>query len=264
MRKVCFSLVILFNVLVVNTSTAKDIVVEFSATAVQKIPEQPEYLTRMYVSENIVRKDSISNNIKTIEIMNSKDQIRLLLIPEEKVYMQQTSSNPQLLVAPEETTVVKPCNGMKDTSCVMLAEEVINGRKAEKWEFTVKQDEQFHRSLHWVDITHRIPIKEFFPDGTVMELVPQGTEQINNRDAEKWLWQLSGPNGDMRSSTQWFDPELKMMVREEIQGGYIRELRDIKVGKQDIKLFEVPDGYKQVDSLKNYFNSQQLNNKPTN
>ena len=44
----------------------------------------------------------------------------------------------------------------------------------------------------------------------------------------------------METATQWYDPELKIAIREELPGGYIRELRDIKTGKQEKDLFEIP------------------------
>ncbi|NNG13734.1 MAG: hypothetical protein HKM22_01080, partial [Gammaproteobacteria bacterium] len=42
---------------------------------------------------------------------------------------------------------------------------------------------------------------------------------------------------------QWYDPEIKIVVREEHDDGYVRELRDIKVGKHSKSLFLVPKGY---------------------
>jgi len=33
------------------------------------------------------------------------------------------------------------------------------------------------------------------------------------------------------------------MIREELPGGYVRELRDIKVAKQAKSLFDIPTGF---------------------
>ena len=257
MRINYFCIVSLFSLLIASTSLASDVVVEFSATAVQKAPDRPEYLAQMYIGDNIVRKDSVQNNIQTIEIIKSKELTRLFLIPKEKIYLQHKGSNPEAQVTPEKSASIKPCEGLINTTCELLGKEEINGRMAEKWEYAEVQDSQVYSSLHWVDVKHRMFVREFYPDGTVTELLPLGTEKMNGRNTEKWLWQITGPDAQTRSSTQWYDPELKITIREEIQGGFIRELRNIKVGKQDKKLFEIPNGYKQVEDLQSYLQPQQ-------
>ena len=45
------------------------------------------------------------------------------------------------------------------------------------------------------------------------------------------------------TTTQWYDPQLKIAIREELPGGYFRELRDIRVGAQSPQLFTIPAGY---------------------
>ena len=47
-------------------------------------------------------------------------------------------------------------------------------------------------------------------------------------------------------STQWYDPELQIAIREELSGGYFRELRDIRVAPQPDHLFTVPADYQRV------------------
>ena len=37
------------------------------------------------------------------------------------------------------------------------------------------------------------------------------------------------------------------MIREELPGGYVRELRNIKVGKQAADLFTIPAGYQRQE-----------------
>ena len=43
------------------------------------------------------------------------------------------------------------------------------------------------------------------------------------------------------------DPELKIAVREELSGGYFREIRNIRVEKQSATLFQVPMDYRLVE-----------------
>lgn len=54
------------------------------------------------------------------------------------------------------------------------------------------------------------------------------------------------PDGTAKTSTEWYDKELKIVIREELPGGYVREMRDIVVGPQDPGLYLVPQGYQQV------------------
>jgi len=256
-RTASFIFVAFFSALAFGTTFAYQVNTEFSATAIQKAPDRPEYQTKMYISKDSIRKDSVQNNMPVIEIVKLKQQSRIFLVPNEKIYMQITNPNPTDQGIQEISVSAKPCEGLPNTSCQMLGEEKVNQRDAEKWEFTATIEKQSYRSLHWVDKEHRMFIREFFPDGTISELVPDGVEKINGRNTEKWLWMLSGSDGKMQSATQWYDPELKIMIREELQGGYIRELRDVKTGKQDLKLFDIPSDYKQVESLKEYFSPQQ-------
>jgi hypothetical protein len=249
--------VVVLNLLITEIVFAFEAAVEFSATAVQIAPGQPEYQKTMYVGKDIVRTDSVLGNNTLVEIVNSKERVRLFLIPGEKIYLQQESTGPVMPVVSGDPGSTSPCSGINDTSCEMLGKEMINNRLAEKWEFTENQGSQMHLSLHWIDVERRMVVREFIPDGTLTELLPLGTEQIHGRQTEKWLWRTLTPDGQMETATQWYDPELKMAIREELPGGYIRELRDIKIGAQEKTLFEIPEGYKQVESLQGYDAPQQ-------
>jgi hypothetical protein len=44
-------------------------------------------------------------------------------------------------------------------------------------------------------------------------------------------------------SHQWYDPEINMNIREEMAGGYTRDIVNIKVGPQPKDLFGIPAGY---------------------
>ncbi|MGB5534442.1 MAG: hypothetical protein WBN08_00955, partial [Thiogranum sp.] len=50
----------------------------------------------------------------------------------------------------------------------------------------------------------------------------------------------------LMQSTRWYDPELQIAIREELSGGYFRELRDIRVAPQPDHLFTVPADYQRV------------------
>lgn len=257
MKRLGIGIVALVSLLVTDITLAIDVAIEFSAKAIQSVPARPEYQAHMYVSRNAVRTDSVLNNIPVIEIINSKTQTRSLLVPKDKIYIQQKSDKQPTINITGKSASNNPCKGLADTTCNKLGDEKINDRQTEKWEFVIKRNGQSYRSLHWIDTKRRMPVREFFPDGTVTELLFKGKEKMNGRPTEKWLMQMTRADGQQMTSTQWYDPELKMSIREEMQGGFIRELREIKTGKQDKKLFKIPAGYKKVEQLPGYLMPQQ-------
>lgn len=255
-KKIGKGLVGLICLLLAGISLAFEVAVEFSAKATQTIPTRPQYEAQMYVSKDAVRTDSVINKVPVIEIVDSKARTRSLLVPKEKIYIQQKADKKVTAGFSSTSKSKNPCQGMADTTCKKLGKEKINDRQTEKWEFIVKRNGQSYRSLHWIDVKRRMPIREFFPDGTVTELAYQGKEKMNGRQTEKWIMNMTRTDGHTMQSTQWYDPELKMSIREEMQGGFIRELTDIKTGKQNKKLFNIPAGYKKVEQLPAYLMPQ--------
>ena len=250
MNRIFSSAVVVTGLLLAGFSQAYEVAKEFSATAVQKVPARPEFIAHMYISKEAVRTDSSLNNVPVIEIINTKKQVRWLLVPKDKIYLQQKSVTPAS--STNKSKSKKPCEGLPQTTCNLLAKEKINNLQTEKWEFVINSGQQPQRSLHWIEVERRMPVREMFPDGTMTELVLLGKEKMNNRNAEKWGMTVTHANGQQVHSKQWYDPELKMTIREEMQGGFVRELRDIKPGKQDKKLFVVPTDYKKVEQMPAY------------
>ena len=73
-----------------------------------------------------------------------------------------------------------------------------------------------------------------------------GDETLHGRATERWEMKTTPPDGESKQSTQWYDPELQIAIREELSGGYFRELRDIRVARQPDHLFTVPANYQRV------------------
>jgi len=70
-----------------------------------------------------------------------------------------------------------------------------------------------------------------------------GVETLNGRTVEKWQMTLSPPGQKSQKSIRWFDLQLNLAIREEYPGGYVRELKNIRVGPQPESLFSIPAGY---------------------
>ena len=71
-----------------------------------------------------------------------------------------------------------------------------------------------------------------------------GKDTVNGRAAVKY----EGKTQDGTQITLWIDPELNFIVKWQVSGGDSGELKNIKVGTQDGKLFEVPAGYRDASS----------------
>lgn len=74
-------------------------------------------------------------------------------------------------------------------------------------------------------------------------------EAMNGRQSEKWEIVVTQGEQSMKSLV-WVDRALGMPVREEMPGGQVRELRDIRLGAQPADLFRVPQGYRRIEMPK--------------
>lgn len=224
------------------TANAFEVAQEFSAEAVQSVPGRPSMNVKMFISKNAVRTESMMNGNTVVEIVYPKDKRRVLLNQFRKTYVEQKAQNNKTIKVKKVSS--SPCNGIANATCKKLAKEKIDGRNAIKWEMTVPRNGRSFKSLHWLDKKRHMPLREQFHDGTVSTMTLSGKEKVNGRNTEKWKFQAIRPDGQSIESQQWYDPKLKMVIREALLGGYVRELRNIKVAKQNKKLFKIPSDYK--------------------
>lgn len=225
---------------------ALELNIEFSADAIQVSPGQPLLSSKMFVSKKAVRTDMLQNGMRVIDIAYPETGKRVVLYPDKKLYIEQTGL--PALKSWSQKSAKTPCDGVKNTKCKKLSTETLNKIKVEKWQIEQKISGKKYRSLHWIDSKRRIAIKELFHDGGLAELKMLGEDNINNRKIEKWQYQYSNPTGQQRISRQWYDVQLKMVIREEMPGGFLRELKNIKIKKQEKSLFVIPDGYKKIEN----------------
>ena len=230
------------------TASAFEIAQEFSAEAVQSTPGRPSMNVKMFISKKAVRTESTMNGNTVVEIVYPKDKRRVLLNQFRKTYVEQKAQNDKSEKAKKMNG--SPCNGIANATCKKLSKEKISGRDAVKWEMTVQRNGRDFKSLHWLDKKYHMPLREQLHDGTFSTMTMSGKEKINGRNTEKWKLQAVHPNGRKMESQQWYDPKLKMVIRETLPGGYVRELRNIKVAKQNKSLFKIPSDYKKEDMSK--------------
>jgi hypothetical protein len=241
--------VYLISVLLVAGSPtvfAADKVIQFSAEAVQTTPERGTVRAKVYVGEDAVRNEYRMKGQTFVEIVRTRTRDRILLNPSRKEYVIQPGGNVNLPTRQSKQDRQKPCDGVANVTCRLLGKEQVNGRAAEKWEFVQQLNGREVRSLHWIDVRKRFPVRQLFPDGTVSEMNLLGTEKLDGRVVEKWEVVTIRPDGQRMRSVQWHDDKLNMAIREELPGGYVRELKNIKPGRQAASLFRIPPDYREI------------------
>jgi len=219
---------------------------QFSADAVQMAPDKQLRNARMYVGDGRVRMEYEQGGRRIAEIVDWARGHAVLLSLDQGTYMEQRA--PSAAMPPRQPGQdTNPCLGVPDLQCRQLGQETLFGRRVDKWEMVASQDGQAQRSLHWIDPERQMPLRQFWPDGTVTELKPLGAEIVNGRQVEKWEQTSARPDAVKQSAFQWYDPQLKIAICEELPGGFYRELNNIRVGQQPAQLFEIPAGFRRIE-----------------
>ncbi len=231
------------------TAQAEIAGVQFSAEMVSRGPDTPPSTGKMYVGDGRMRVEMMQEGREIVRINDQNRHIEWILFPDQKSYLERAApegeDGPAPMPAPSAET--NPCVGLQGVTCHRAGEEDVAGRPAIKWEMTVTHDGQTLSGAQWIDVQRGLPLKYLMPNGQSMELKMLGTETIDGRGVEKWEMTTAAPQQQPVQTFQWYDPELKLSVREEFPGGYVRELDNIQVGVQPDDLFTVPAGYSRME-----------------
>ncbi|RMG29653.1 MAG: hypothetical protein D6721_05575, partial [Gammaproteobacteria bacterium] len=219
----------------------------FSAQAVQQVPGQSPKTANMYVDPHHVRMEYRMGGRKVIEIVDLDHQRALTAFPELGVYVEMQAPQNVIRQATQNAGMQSPCDLVPQATCKYLGQERLFGRVTDKWQMTYQREGKTLQALYWIDRARRMPLRQVFPGGTTTEMKPAGMDTINGRRVEKWVLTTTRPDGQVMTSQQWFDPQLGIAIRETMQGGYLRELRNIRVGPQDPSLFALPPGLRKID-----------------
>jgi len=221
---------------------------EFSATAVQRAPDTEPLKMRIHVGREAVRTETERPRGRVVEILWPERGRRVMLLPERQVYMELPLRSGGLQAILRAGQARDPCAWVAgEARCQDLGLEEVHGRTTRHWRITVPAPDGARTSEHWIDTERGLPLREIFADGTRLELRFVGMEERDGRQTEKWERVRTGPDRRSFRSWQWYDPGLGIAVREEIPGGFVRELTGIRIGPQDPDLFMVPPGYRRVE-----------------
>jgi len=219
--------------------------VEFSADTIESSPQQGEHAGKLYIGKNKVRTEYEMNGQTIIQIIDLDKQEAVIINPAERSFMRRHAGQQEMQQGMTKTDK-GPCAGMQNLTCKKGGVEMVNGRKARKWEVASVANEQGGVMEFWLDEERHIPVRQIMPDGSTMEARMVGSETVNGRKAEKWEMTANYPGGQSMTTYQWFDPSLQMIIKEEQPGGFTRSLKNIKQQHQPDKLFSVPAGYKEI------------------
>ncbi len=214
----------------------------FSADMIQKGP-QGTTKAKVYVSKGRMRTDMARDGKKIIHIVDNSKHVQWMLYPAQRVYMERPVPGQAPMTKPAEKN---PCALLKNAKCKNLGHEKVAGRDAIKWAITFAAKGKNAKGMQWIDVERGMPLRMEMPGGQKSEMKFLGMEKLNGRTVEKWeLLSSQGSNPPQRTY-QWYDPRLKLAVREEFPGGFVREMINIREGVQPDDLFTLPAGYKKM------------------
>ena len=216
---------------------------EFSAEAVQRTALHGERRAQMFIGDGKVRIERLKGELAVVEIFDIQKHRAYVLVPDVKGYMEPEMSGKTWVNPMLSKGQSNPCEGVEKASCKRLSSGAVFGRKATRWEMMTMKAGQSVRSLHLIDDLRKIPLHELRADGSVLEFHLVSNELLNGRKSERWEKIITATDGSKEKTTQWYDLELELSVREERANGDFRELRNIRLEPQPDYLFTVPSDY---------------------
>ena len=220
--------------------------IEFSADLYQK-EQGKESSGRLYIGKGLMRNEMSQGGQNYIQIVDTNKNIGWMIMPAQQSYMERRlQSGASSIPTQSQKGDMNPCMGMRGAQCKKVGEEKISGRMTVKWDITFNLQGQTQTSSQWIDKERGIPLKEIRPNGQQLERKMLGREKLSGREVEKWVMTMKGDEQGSQNIYSWYDPELKLALREEMPGGSVREVRNVKVGPQDPSLFTIPAGYKKI------------------
>lgn len=214
----------------------------YSAETLRAAPGVPPQSGKIYVSEQAIRTDSDIGGRKLIEIISHADGVMRTIMPDDGIYMERKLEASQLPpVDPPEA----PCKPAPQLTCAKVGDTEINGMKAERWDITPAGAPAAKRV--WWDASRKLPLREEYVDGRVMQATLRSKETYEGSPVESWEFAYMAPDGTYTRTVSLYSAELGIPVRTQQQNGFLVQLTKIKTGAPDAALFEVPDGLRKIE-----------------
>ena len=245
----------LFLTLGVSTLTAQTVETptpsasdSYSATAVHSLPGQPETSGKVVKSGQNMRLEYEQDGQAVIQILRPAEGVMYIMDPTGQTYIEVRG---QAMPATKTEGYTTPCpDAAQMARCERIGTDTVSGIAVERWALASKP--QTRPLIILWDSTRRRALRQEFPDGSVMAMDFQAMEDLNGRLTEHWNIKITTgnqpANQPANTGSWWFDPELRVVVREDLPGGEMRRLDDISVGNVDETAFQVPEGWQKQDS----------------
>lgn len=217
------------------------IAAEYSADIVESSPQGIISLSKLYVSGENSRRETGRRGQQIVEISAAGTGEVWTLFPSEHTYLVRA-------VGQGATMSENPCSGRSDIRCMKLGTLELDGREVDHWEVVSRDGAGRGRHQYWMDTERGIPLRLESADGTRSAWHLEGMDRIEGRHVEKWRISEEQPGRASTFYFRWMDPELNIPVREELPGGFVRKVHNIRVGPQPEHLFSIPVGYRRISS----------------
>lgn len=216
----------------------------YSATAIHAAPGQPETSGIVIKSGENMRLEYEQNGQKIIQILLPEQRAMYILEPVSRTYFElRGQAVPDTIGAGTAT----PCDDQSGLAlCKRVGSDTVSGISVERWLMAANPQTK-PLSILW-DPTRRQALRQDYPDGGSMVMRFKSMQTLNGRAAEHWSIETSTPGNDLKTGGWWFDPELRVVVREELPDGAVRQLVNIIVGAVDPVAFTIPQGWQKRDS----------------
>lgn len=237
-------LALLLGLVLGMTAAAAELAgVPFSAEMAQHGPDGATLAGRMYVDRGRMRVEMSQQGRTLVRILDQDRSTEWILFPEQRRYVEHSVPADAAAALGTPGADRDPCAGMPGLACRKLGQDTLAGRPVTKWEITGSHQGQTFTSVQWLDDERGIPLLQELPNGQRTELRFIGKEELEGRAVEKWETVVTAPDRAEGRTFQWYDPELKLAIKQELPGGVVNELRHIQVGDQPAELFGVPADY---------------------
>jgi len=216
----------------------------YSATAIHGLPGQPETSGKVVKSGQNMRLEFTQGDQDIIQILRPTEGLMYILNPQDQTYVEVRG---QTIPASQTDGYTSPCHeASKMAQCERIGTDTVSGIKVERWALASKP--QTRPLIILWDSTRRRALRQEFPDGRVMAMTFLTMQDLNGRMTEHWRLKITSPNQPANIGNWWFDPELRLVVREELPGGEVRRLENITVDSIQESAFQVPDGWQKQDA----------------
>lgn len=214
----------------------------YAARAVHILPDGTQEVGTVVKAGSDMRMEYQQDGRQVIQIIRRAEGVVYFLDPAQQTFVEMRGTP---AADPTGVGYMPPCQeGDPMVSCTYKGTEVVSGITAELWEIA-PQGAPGASTIVWDGARHRA-LKQTGPDGSEMAMAFQAMVSLAGRNVEHWSVTFRAPGQPAQTGAWYYDPELRVEVREEMLNGAVRALEDIRVGPVDPALFTVPAGWQQV------------------